>query len=886
MPILGGFGPLRPHYDDYVMRVERSRFTGLRRQGWQVLRPVLVTHRFLRVPLVAGFGTGALLCVLGYLAAGALVVVAGIVTWFVGSGVVAARTNRVLIAKGLQQIGIRYVPGFRRFEDRSPRVGHALSRAWEGHETRSLARLTSLALDESGSRGERSDACLALADWHLAHGRAELASPWLERAITHRRRREHQVLTLEAAALGAGRWPSLPRGTARRLGRDSDVGFFVVNNAQGPARLGHLNALLTRAGLTTVTFAQPPSLAGLTADPPRLIDDGPLVTVIVPMFNAEASIEHALRSLTSQTWRRLEILVVDDASNDESVARALSVDDSRIRVLVQPANQGTYVARNRGLAEATGDFITVHDADDWCHPERIERQVVHLIEHCELVGTTSTLVRATGDLVFTRRDLTHSQVLGVNTASLLVRTEVARSVGGWDSVRAGADSEFVDRLRMLYGARSVEQILTSAPLTIALRSSTTLTSSSTTGLASQLAATGARNLYRAAYSHWHATAVGGLDRTDEATPFFAPHLLRNRDASTHLDVVIVSDFSLPGGTTASNLTEIAANEALGLRTGLVHNRNPTPRPQPLNPKVLDVLSPRTTLLTDGEHVSCDVVIIKYPPSVMEIPDRFPRIQVSGDVVLAVNQTPFANYGRHPDFVYDIVTCDSEVRRVFETSPLWSPIGPAVRNALTTHHTKEIENLRFSDDDWIEIIDLADWSVAHRAHSIPRIGRHGRDSEWKWPSDPAVIRSVYPESTDLVIDILGGADTPTRLLRGLPSNWEVRPFDSVSVAEYLAQLDVFVYFPHPDMVEGFGRTILEAMAAGVPCVVDSRFGELFGDAVIACSPEGVQVEIQRVLDDHHRRRELVTRGKVLVESRFGFSAHEKRLARHRGRNLAT
>ena len=484
--------------------------------------------------------------------------------------------------------------------------------------------------------------------------------------------------------------------------------------------------------------------------------------------------------------------------------------------------------------------------------------------------------------MFVRRDLTHSQVLGVNTASLMVRTDVARAAGGWDDVRAGADSEFVDRLRALHGEKSIEQILPTTPLTIALRSDTTLTSSSTTGLVSHLVATGARHLYREAYTHWHGQRAS-LARTDEVTPFFAPRLLRTRTRETHVDVVIVSDFSLPGGTTASNLTEVAANEALGLTTGLAHNRNPVPRPQPLNTKVFDALSAHTTLLSDGEIVSCDVLVVKYPPSVMEIPDRFPAIDVRGDIVIAVNQTPFANYTGRRDLVYDIATCDAEVTRRFGKKPIWAPIGPAVRDALVTHHASEIADIQLSPDDWVEIIDVAAWQRPRTTNPTPRIGRHGRDSEWKWPSDATTLRTIFPETDEFVVDILGGADTARRLLRGLPSNWVVRPFDSIDPADYLAQLDVFVYFPHPAMVEGFGRTILEAMAAGVPCVVDSRFADLFGDAVIACTPDEAPHLIRRLLDDASFHAERSERGRMVAETRFGASAHRTRLSRHAGKN---
>lgn len=127
-----------------------------------------------------GVVLGVVLAVVVSVPLGVLVAVLGVLGWWVAAVWHTARTNRVLIAKGLQQIGVRYVPGFRRFEDRSPRVGHALARAWEGHETRGMAALEAIVADASAPRGERVDATLALADWHLAHGRPAEARRWLD----------------------------------------------------------------------------------------------------------------------------------------------------------------------------------------------------------------------------------------------------------------------------------------------------------------------------------------------------------------------------------------------------------------------------------------------------------------------------------------------------------------------------------------------------------------------------------------------------------------------------------------------------------------------------------------------------------------------------------
>jgi glycosyltransferase involved in cell wall biosynthesis len=87
--------------------------------------------------------------------------------------------------------------------------------------------------------------------------------------------------------------------------------------------------------------------------------------------------------------------VVDDQSQDNTfeVAKAYAARDTRVRVLQNTINAGPYVARNLALENARGLFVTVHDADDWSHPRKIERQVQNLLENPELIANTSQMVR-------------------------------------------------------------------------------------------------------------------------------------------------------------------------------------------------------------------------------------------------------------------------------------------------------------------------------------------------------------------------------------------------------------------------------------------------------------------------------------------------------------
>ncbi|MEM6519495.1 MAG: glycosyltransferase family 2 protein [Cyanobacteria bacterium P01_C01_bin.70] len=103
----------------------------------------------------------------------------------------------------------------------------------------------------------------------------------------------------------------------------------------------------------------------------------PEVSIIIPAYNTAAYIKRAIESVLEQTFKDFEIVVVDDASTDNTVEVLNSIQDPRLKVFCQAQNGGAGAARNRALKEATGNWIAVLDSDDWYAPQRLER-LVHL----------------------------------------------------------------------------------------------------------------------------------------------------------------------------------------------------------------------------------------------------------------------------------------------------------------------------------------------------------------------------------------------------------------------------------------------------------------------------------------------------------------------------
>lgn len=106
--------------------------------------------------------------------------------------------------------------------------------------------------------------------------------------------------------------------------------------------------------------------------------NGPLVSVVVPVYNGERFLRAALESVFAQDYQPFEVIVVDDGSQDGSAHIAQSF--AGIRYLRQD-NQGPAAARNAGIAVAKGEFVAFHDADDLMAPNKLSRQVDFLLAH-------------------------------------------------------------------------------------------------------------------------------------------------------------------------------------------------------------------------------------------------------------------------------------------------------------------------------------------------------------------------------------------------------------------------------------------------------------------------------------------------------------------------
>jgi glycosyltransferase involved in cell wall biosynthesis len=206
-----------------------------------------------------------------------------------------------------------------------------------------------------------------------------------------------------------------------------------------------------------------------------------LISIIIPAYNAERFIGRTLSSALNQTFKDIEVIVVNDGSTDKTqfIAEKFAVSDKRVRLL-NTMNRGVAMARNFGIENARGAYVAFLDADDLWHPTKIERQFKALSAH------VSDPTWA-GVYVFHRAIDEEDRVIGIgqvtmncrgyvlarnlvlkfvgNGSTLLVRREAALAVGGFDPSYAKAgiggceDLDFELRLAAQYRIEAVRSFL-------------------------------------------------------------------------------------------------------------------------------------------------------------------------------------------------------------------------------------------------------------------------------------------------------------------------------------------------------------------------------------------------------------------------------------------
>lgn len=168
----------------------------------------------------------------------------------------------------------------------------------------------------------------------------------------------------------------------------------------------------------------------------------PLISIVMPAYNAADYIDEAIQSILNQTYTHWELLIADDGSQDQTRAKiAAYADEARIRILPNDKNIGYQATCNRLFALCEGEYLTFLDADDFCPPQRLELQFAAFAANPNLgmVGTAYDIVDMSGRLIDTvHKPLTYKEICEALShksafcgATIMISRAVYEAVGGY-----------------------------------------------------------------------------------------------------------------------------------------------------------------------------------------------------------------------------------------------------------------------------------------------------------------------------------------------------------------------------------------------------------------------------------------------------------------------
>ncbi|UDM08499.1 glycosyltransferase family 2 protein [Halomonas sp. NyZ770] len=426
---------------------------------------------------------------------------------------------------------------------------------WNGHSVSALKALEDVYNDPNATEASRWWAMWHTARWLYFCGEIEAALAFAgkmrELTNANKSRKETVYLTyfcLLTLGRSAEAYDAL-KPFVERHPNDADAHFALTNALSDDAKrielINQAFAIHGFSGIRRKDKTQPLSIGNVVGLPAPKVKGTKKVSIIMPIYSAGEQVRIAIESLLAQTYENIEIIAVDDCSPDDTfeVLKALEKEDPRVKAVQPPHNGGAYAARNYGLTFATGDLFTTHDSDDWSHPQKIATQVAYLEKHPSVKGCSAHWIRAQGNLAFTQNWRPNSCLTHWSQSSFMFRKEVLDTIGEWDHVRIGGDTEYIWRMQAQFGKKSFAKIYPDTPLAFALDEESSLTRTKATHV--RTVYYGLRHIYREICAWWHASQKHLNVRDAKAQRAFpAPRSMFERtDEPLVFNTVIAGDFS-------------------------------------------------------------------------------------------------------------------------------------------------------------------------------------------------------------------------------------------------------------------------------------------------------------------------------------------------------
>ncbi len=609
--------------------------------------------------------------------------------------------------------------------------------------------------------------------------------------------------------------------------------------------------------------------------PPEMVIDDPdlpLVTIIMSTFKPDQSFRTAIRSLLAQTWRNLEIMVVDDCSPPEydDLLQEMVASDPRIQFHRMPENGGTYRIRNFAIARCRGEFVTFQDSDDWAHPQRIERQVAPLLESTDRVATNARALRVYEDMTSLR--------IGYNSfrrgeASLMIRKDVViDAMGGFDEVRKSADTEFHERITAVFGPEANYYVTDALVLT-------QLTSGS---LSRDEFAFGWHHGGRTAYGDsrrfFHRQIVAGREgpRIEPGAPRripAPPRILTGRDPEPETcDVMVVSDWRGAIGrydgtsTVIESLVRADLSTVVAQATAVRHSdRGRVPIGDDILRLEADGLT-RFAVWTDPWHAR---LLIVTDPEILALTRPPESVGLSADrLVVAAGHPPMAPTDDW--LTYDPASVERNAKRMFGATVSWLPAHSGIADDLRAEGaTGEI-----LPPQPLAVVP----TIRPRPYGGPRggsrlvVGTTGLELLRRDRPSWAALQRLLPQDDDHDVRLRVDPAVLDAVLkqRRLPPNWLAMD-ETVPLRDFMRQLDVFVALPTRSWGPELPWRVLVALAEGAIALVDPAYQHHLGGAALYATAADVHEQLKTLAADPDRLAEQRERGYAFCREQLSAEA---------------
>lgn len=608
--------------------------------------------------------------------------------------------------------------------------------------------------------------------------------------------------------------------------------------------------------------------------------NGPKVTVIMTSYKPDANdFPHAVRSILAQTYTNFELLIVDDASPSEydEILHKVAALDPRIKLLKVQKNGGTYKARNAGIAAASGQYLTGQDSDDWSHPERLAHQIEFLMANPASPGVVVEAVRMNDELIRTFPGRLPERRCEV---SLMLRSTLAASIGGYIDARKGADSEFRRRLETI--TRSEVDVI-EKPLYLTRIGHDSLSAADfKPGWSHPV-----RRSFWNASQFWHENANDTeLSLTNNRAPLPIPARFQISEVKPpKFDIVFVSDWRSYGRAQRAMIDQIPLLTSEGIRVGVLHLESllsPSKEPTRLCPQIQELINLGIIKEVIPDENAETTILILHDASILQFSSTHGINLRSNFTLIVADVAPSSGDNNTPIYIPEL--CQRTALEMFKGEVMWASTDSAVRQVLASYGSE----VRVSTHVLPLALDREKWrnNRIRLSDDHPVVGRHAENFEALWTKNDHTASLLWPDQGIIDVRILGDARALLRSYnrRRYPLDWVVFRDQEITPEAFMRAIDFFVYYPSSSFVQAYSREALEAVASGALVILPPRFQRAHGRSAIYAEPAEVPAIIHRYVSNAYEFRERVREAQSalssIVDNRGSLELMKELIAKYR------